>query len=59
MTPTARRHAARAMMDDSKGRCQHEKIVEPCRSTIAPGGELGAPFLDEWMTFDWLSARKT
>jgi hypothetical protein len=27
------------MMDDSKGRCQHEKIVEPCRpQRIAPGG---------------------
>jgi hypothetical protein len=46
------------MMDDSKGRCQHEKIMEPCRSAIAPGGKPGAPF-DEWMTFDWLSARKT
>jgi hypothetical protein len=58
MTPTARPHAAGAMMDDSKGRCQHEKIMEPCRSAIAPGGKPGAPF-DEWMTFDWLSARKT
>jgi hypothetical protein len=46
------------MMDDSKGRCQHEKIMEPCRSTMAPGAEPEAPF-DEWMIFDWLSARKT
>jgi len=32
------------MMDDSKGRCQHEKIVEPCRPTDRTGRLLGAPF---------------
>jgi len=59
MTPTARRHAARAMMDDSKGRCQHEKIVEPCRPSDRAGRQTRSAVLDEWMAFDWLSARKT
>ena len=32
------------MMNDSKGRCQHEKIVEPCGPTDGAGRRLGAPF---------------
>jgi shikimate kinase len=31
------------MMDDSKGRCQHEKIMEPCGLTDRAGLRLGAP----------------
>jgi hypothetical protein len=45
------------MMDDSKGRCQHEKIVEPCRHGSRRAASSERRF-DEWMTFDWLSARK-
>jgi shikimate kinase len=39
MTPSPQGNAMpRAMMDDSKGRCQHEKIMEPCGPPrIAPG----------------------
>src|SRR6516162_5561648 len=33
MTPFAGCRTAPDMMDDSKGRCQHEKIVEPCGAT--------------------------
>jgi len=35
------------MMDDSKGRCQHEKIVEPCGSHGSPHGGCPAHRLDE------------
>jgi len=42
MTPFAGCRTAPDMMDDSKGRCQHEKIVEPC-GAIASGSPLGAP----------------
>jgi hypothetical protein len=39
MTPVA---GLRAMMDDSKGHCQHEKIVEPCDPADRPRRLLGA-----------------
>jgi len=35
------------MMDDSKGRCQHEKIVEPCGSHGSPHGGCPGHRLDE------------
>jgi shikimate kinase len=43
MAPIAGRRPAHDMMDDSKGRCQHEKIVEPCRPADRLGRLLGAP----------------
>jgi hypothetical protein len=42
MNPFAGRRTAPDMMNDSKGRCQHEKIVEPCGATHRLGRPAGA-----------------
>ena len=46
------------MMDDSKGRCQHEKIVEPCGPTDRPGGGSSAHRLDQWMSLRLTERKK-
>jgi shikimate kinase len=46
------------MMDDSKGRCQHEKIVEPCGSHGSPRGGCPARRLDEWMSLRLAERKK-
>ena len=46
------------MMDDSKGRCQHEKIVEPCGSHGSPHGGCPAHRLDEWMSLRLAERKK-
>jgi len=46
------------MMDDSKGRCQHEKIVEPCGSHGSPRGGYPAHRLDEWMSLRLAERKK-
>jgi len=46
------------MMDDSKGRCQHEKIVEPCGSHGSPQGGCPAHRLDEWMSLRLAERKK-
>ena len=46
------------MMDNSKGRCQHEKIVEPCGPTDRPGGGSSAHRLDQWMSLRLTERKK-
>jgi len=52
MTPFAGCRTAPDMMDDSKGRCQHEKIVEPCGATHRLGQPARRARRTQWIAYD-------